>query len=149
MRPVRHVMLLYPFQLPLSLALLSVAVVFTVFPEMLEHSPVSFETRGIIHHLFHYALLVGSALMLAGLFATHRWHIKAELIGLVLVFSAIALNLVAILSDEFSTGDGDPLSGMTVAIRSAILGGLVVRMWIVTVQPEISLPANDRRNGTR
>lgn len=162
-RCVRRTALLHPFQLPVVVSLLTVAIVFTVSPRLLEHSPVSFETRGVIHHAWHYGLLFGALLALIGLFMTRpvrhigrgRFKVKlpfgvrleplgVEFAGLVLLALAVALNLVALTANEFgnveSVGRGDAMSGLGAALRFGVLAGLCIRIWINRAQPTVDLP---------
>lgn len=140
-RNPRRVLLLHPFQLPLSVCLFAVAVVFTVFPQALEHSPVSFETRGIIHHAFHYALLLGGGCSVIGLFMCGRAALQVELGGLTLLLAALALNLTALIAGELTHDAAvDPLSGLGAALRVGVMLGIAVRMYIVLAQPTVELP---------
>lgn len=143
MKRIRRVALLHPFQLPISLAMFGVAILFTAFPEALEHTPVSFETRGIIHHLFHYSLLIGGALSVIGLFLCGRLALPVEFVGLLLLAVALALNLTALVSAELNPEDTPPLSGLVVALRLAVLGGIGVRMFIILTQATVELPAKN------
>lgn len=137
MRRVRDVVLLHPFHFPLVCTMFVVSLVFTVFPEALEHTPVSFETRGPIHHIWHYALLLGSALTIVGMFGVDRKSIRTELVGLVMLFSAAALNFVAVVAGQVD-GSAEP-AGFGLALRAAVILGLGARIVIVIVQPSVPL----------
>ena len=113
--------LVHGFELALALALTVVALVFTAFPEALSHVPVGFENRGIIHHVFHYALLTGALLSLIGLVGENA---RAEMMGLILLAGAISINLIALV-----TG-GDP-EGIAIAFRSAALIGVLSRLYLI------------------
>lgn len=118
----------------LAAALLVVAVIFTVWPEALEHAPVGFETRGIVHHAWHYMLLFGSGAMLAGVVIP---DVRAELAGLALTISMATMNLTALLSDSLS---GDPsavttaVAGYGIGLRVGLVVGLSLRLWVLTTQ---------------
>jgi len=142
-------LLLNPFELPLIVCLLVVAVVFTAFPEALDHTAISFENRGAVHHLgFHYPLLFGAAFALIGLLGVPRRIAESRLgrrltpekirvlygAGLALIFVAISLNFVALLATEIEAND-EPISGLTVAIRCTILIGLALKIWILATRP--------------
>lgn len=137
-KSLRRVALLHPIELPLVVCLLLVAVVFTVFPQALEHAPVSFEQRGLVHHAWHYSLLMGAGLAAFGLFTCDiRRGRLVQVAGFTLLVAALAMNLVALIAAETS---GDPrvdLSGLTIAIRVALIIGLLTRMWITAAQPTI------------
>lgn len=138
-RSPRSVLLLNPFQLPLVVGLLLVAVVFTIWPQALDHSPVSFEKRGLVHHVWHYTLLLGSALTLVGMLAAARWRLKAEFVGLVSLIVVAALNMIALTSAE------GPTSGFDLALRAAVIVGLSVRAVIVVTEPTVDVSAERRR----
>ncbi|MEJ7824924.1 MAG: hypothetical protein WKF48_05820 [Solirubrobacteraceae bacterium] len=108
---------------------------FTLAPDTLEHTAVSFEQRGIVHHAWHYMLLVGSVLTLLGLLTQSRIAFRIEFTGLMLLIIAFAVNLVAVVTS------GEPISGLGLATRSGMLFGLGVRAWIVLTQPTIVVRA--------
>ncbi len=123
-------LLLRPFEFPLVVVLCALAVVFTVAPEALDHAPISFETRGVIHHIWHYGLMAGSLLTLAGLLSGRD---KIEFAGLLVLIVVIAENLIAVVSD---TG---PVLGLTIAYRSALLTGLAIRAYTLIRRPVIEV----------
>lgn len=136
---LRRVVLLHPFDLPIVLSMLVVAVVFTLFPDTLEHSAVSFENRGIVHHVFfHYALLTGSLLALVGLFNDRPRGRVLKVAGFTALLVAITMNLSALVIDAIQ--DGTDLSGLTVGNRGALIVGLAVRIWITLAQPTVAVP---------
>lgn len=137
-RSPRSVILLQPFQLSLALALAAVSVVFTIWPQVLDHSPVSFERRGIVHHVWHYMLLAGSLVTLGGMFSAGRRRLRVELVGLCLLVGALGVNLVAVIADPHASN----VSGLGVALRSAAILGLSVRAFIVATEPTVNLRAD-------
>lgn len=138
LRNPRDVLLLNPLQLPVVVALLTVSVVFTIWPEVLEHSPVSFEQRGIIHHFWHYTLLTGAASTLFGMMSAGPRRLKAELVGLCLLIGALGINLTSAVAAALATHPPE-VSGLVVAMESALIAGLSVRAYIVTVEPTVDL----------
>lgn len=134
----RIVVDLNPFQFPLALALFAVTVVFTIWPDVLEHSPIAYETQGLIHHVWHYSLLAGSVLVLAGMFGQFGRHLQVELAGLSIIGGAMMVNLLALVS---TIGQDDEPSGFGMALRVGIIVGLVfravgiIRTPVVTVAP--------------
>lgn len=140
LRSPRSVLLLNPYQLPLTVLLLAVSLVFTFWPEVLEHDPVAFETRGLVHHGFHYLLLSGSALTLAGMMSAGPRRLKVELVGLCFLAGALLMNMVALIAHA-TTPEGD-LSGLMFALELAGIVGLVIRGFIVVREPTVDLRAN-------
>lgn len=130
-KPLRTVLLLHPVELPVAVCLFVIAAVFTLAPETLGHTAVSFERRGIVHHLWHYALLFGSALTVIGLLVDARRALLAEFAGVVLLAVVLAVNLIALIAE------GDPVSGMALATRGGLLLGLLVRAWILVTLPSV------------
>ncbi|MDQ3276058.1 MAG: hypothetical protein M3Q39_13795 [Actinomycetota bacterium] len=129
-----------PFEFAIALALFIVCVIFTAFPEALAHAPVGFEDRGIAHHMFHYTLLLGSLLILVGLLVKQGLADEIERAGLVLTAGALTVNLIGFLA-------GDPLEelpGVGLAIRAAVILGLVLRAVAITRFPRIIVVAPDR-----
>lgn len=139
-RSPRSVLLMNPYQLPIVLCLFGVAVVFTFWPNLLEHSPVSFESRGLVHHAWHYALLASSSLTLVGMLSTRPWRLKAELIGLIGLVGAVGVNFVAMLADALGNSpEESSLNGLTLAVRFALILGFTVRAFIVATEPTVDL----------
>ncbi len=139
MNPRIRAALLRQSPLPILVTLLAVAIVFTLSPEALSHSPVSFETRGIIHHVWHYTLLGGTLLGLIGAVIVDRRSM--ELVGLILVEAALALNLIAIVTFEITgVGPGDAASGLGVALRVGVMAQIATSIWILTTEPLLELP---------
>lgn len=137
-RSPRRVLMLNPFQLPLMVSLLCVSVVFTIWPEALVHTASSFEQRGIVHHIWHYALVYGSLTTLIGMLsASTRWRLKIELVGLIVMVGALGVNLVAYI-DSLPI---DQLSGIDVALRVAAITGCLVRVYMVVTGAQVSLTA--------
>ncbi len=131
------VMVLMPFQLPLMLFLGVLSLVFTIWPGVLQHSPISFETRGIIHHVWHYSLLAGSLLALVGMFWTSPRRLRVELSGLFLLMGAMTMNLIALVSAVSSAGVGvtQETSGLDLALRFGVLAGLASRVVVLMTAP--------------
>lgn len=121
-RPVPF-LLVHGFELALTLALVIVGIIFTAFPAALEHAPIGFENRGILHHSFHYGLLVGAVLAFVGLI----WSApRTEMVGLILVAGAIAINLVAL-------GTSGDENGIAYTFRGAALVGILLRLYLIAV----------------
>lgn len=140
MRPVRAVLFTKPFELLLAACLFVLGVVMILSPTVLEHTPISFETRGVIHHLWHYSLIAGGALTLFGLLWDRpRLALRIELVGLCVMWVAIAENLIAVVTD------GRPVSGMLLATRVAILSWLVVRAYALLTQPVLYVVRGEGR----
>lgn len=137
LRNPRDVLLLNPFQLPLVVGLLTAAVVFTFWPAALDHAPVSFERRGVVHHIWHYALLAGAATTLAGMLSAGTRRLRTELVGLCVLIGAMGINLLAVIADAVAAGQA--VSGFTVAVRASVIVGLLARAYIVTVEPTVDL----------
>lgn len=136
-RSPRSVLLLSPL-LPFIVAIFVVSIVFTIWPEALEHSPVSFEERGIIHHLWHYMLMGASALTLLGMFSARDDALRIELSGLVLLIGALAINFTAIAVDFFQHTQ-DPVTGLGVGFRAAMIFALTLRAWVIIKDPKVAL----------
>lgn len=140
---LRDELLVHPYELPLMVCVLAVAAVFTVFPAALEHTPVSFETRGLIHHLgFHYLLLCGAAFNLAGR-VMHRPAVSLwmQFAGLAMILTALALNLTALVAGELDGSGTEPLGGLDVATRVALMIGIGVRLYIIGTRATVELGA--------
>ncbi len=135
MRDRRAVLLLYPFQFPLVLSLFMVAVVFTIWPEALEHSPISFEERSAVHHVWLYTLLAGASLVLLGMLWDNRRRLHVELSGVFLLIGATGMNLLAVGTEE----GPDAPNGLSIAYRAGILVGLAIRAWIIVSEPVVPL----------
>ncbi len=139
-RSPRAVALLHPFQLPLVLGLAAVSVVFTIWPEALNHTPISFEIRGVVHHVWHYSMLTGSLLATVGMFVTHRRRLQIELSGLALLTGALTMNLVALITEAATTAIGEIPGGLGMALRAVIIAGLLVRAYIIAREPTVEIP---------
>jgi hypothetical protein len=144
-RNPRRVLLLNPFQTPLVICLLLVSVTFTFWPDALEHAPVGFEERGLMHHVWHYALLLGSLTTLVGMLIASPHRMKVELIGLILLVGTMTMNFAAFIegmSDGHPSANG---SGLGLALRLAVILGLTVRILILLRQPTVPLPVDQRQ----
>lgn len=139
-RNPRSVVLLQPFQLTLVLTLVAVSVVFTIWPEFLDHAPVSFERRGIVHHIHHYMLLAGATLTAVGMVSAGSRRLRTELVGLCLLIGALGVNLVAEVAH--AAGADQAASGLDIALRVAAVVGLTLRAYIVATEPTVSLRSN-------
>jgi hypothetical protein len=105
-----------------------------------------FETRGAIHHAWHYALMLGGALTLIGEFWASRRALAVELIGVSLLTSAVAMNLAAMvaaaLAAERHVGhfdgamNGAP-SGFGMALRAGVVAMFLIRSWVLVYQPQV------------
>ncbi len=135
-RPPIGVLLLHPFQLPAVVSLFVLSVTFTIWPELLDHAAVSFEVRGPVHHIWHYSLLGGAIVTLLGMFYVSRRYVQIELAGVCVLTGAVLLNLVAAISD---LGAGS-VTGIGLALRIAFVLGMVIRAYILLVQPAVVLP---------
>lgn len=130
----RRILLLRPVEVAIVTALAVLSLVFTFVPDLLEHAPISFERRGLIHHFWHYTLMIGSFGALFGLFVKGRWQALVELIGVILLSGALAMNLVAVLTD------GEPPAGILIALRMGIILGFIIRAYAITHEPIVNEP---------
>lgn len=135
-RSPRSVLLLNPFQLPIVFAIAVTAVIFTIFPEVLEHSPVSFEQRGVVHHVWHYSLLLASVLTLIGMVSAGRRRLQVELVGICLLVATLGINLVALVADK-------SISGLNIALCAGVIVGFIARAVIVATEPTVDLAPSD------
>jgi hypothetical protein len=141
-RGLRRVVLLHPFEFPLTVCLLIVAGVFLVFPDALEHSPVSFEVRGVIHHVWHTMLFLGALLTVIGLFRLGARGLVWELVGLTLLLACLAMNLTALIANELGTATastGEHLSGIDAVLRIAAMSAIAIRIWIIATRPTVTM----------
>lgn len=140
MKKLPTAMFTNPFESAVAIALFVVCVIFTAFPEALEHAPVGFEDRGIAHHVFHYTLLLGSFLILVGLLLKRGLADELERAGLILTAGALTVNLIGFLgSDQL-----EDLPGVGLALRVAVILGLILRAVALTRFPRITVVAADR-----
>ncbi len=103
---------------------------YTIFPELLAHSPVSFENRGPVHHLWHYLLLTGGFALAGGVW---QRSLQLQVFGLWSSSLVILLNFVASAADAISAGSTVELSGMDMALRIMVLAILALRLYVVAV----------------
>jgi hypothetical protein len=135
--------LLHPAEVSLTLSLLTVSLVFTAFPGFLEHSPVAFETRGLVHHAWHYTLLAGSATALAGLLLfDHAWARSMRLYGLLALVLVVLLNLIAAVTEDL-TRPGVSTGGLDLALRVSTIGFLSLRIRTIVRPPIVELSTRD------
>lgn len=137
-RSPRSVLLLHPLQMPLVVSLLLISIVFTVWPQALEHDPIGFEQRGWIHHVWHYTLLAGSGVTLWGMLSAGRQRLKVELMGLSLLTGMLGMNLVAVTT-EAQSGNSE-ISGLYLAFAASGIVGLLVRAYTLATEPTVDLP---------
>jgi len=131
-------MVLMPFQLPITLAIFAVSVVFTIRPDALQHTPIGgFETQGFIHHVWHYSMMLGSLLVLVGLFWANTRRLQAELAGLFILIGALTMNLIALVAFALLPSDAEEPSGLGMAIRVGVILGLGIRAYIVVAEPVV------------
>lgn len=96
--------------------------VFTLSPEFLSHSPVGFESRGFVHHVFfHYMIWLGGAALVLGISSRDSVF---EVLGLVGCLIPTTLNLAAILSAE----DIENTSGFDIALRVVVIAFVIARL---------------------
>ncbi len=133
------VMVLMPFQLPLVISIFAVSIIFTIWPDALQHSPISFEPEGLIHHIWHYSLMLGSLLVLVGLFWTSPRRLTVELVGLFILMGALTMNLIALIAFAITPGDAVEPSGLGMAVRIGVILGLAVRAYIIVAEPVVTV----------
>ena len=139
-KSVRRVMLLHPFEFPLTVCLLIVAGVFLLFPDVLAHSPVSFEVRGVIHHVWHAVLFAGSLLTVIGVFRVGPRGLVWELVGLTMLLGCLGMNLAALVSNEVAASSaGEQLSGIDAVLRVAAMSAIAIRIWIIATRPTVTM----------
>lgn len=137
-RSPRSVLLLNPYQLCIVGALFVVAVVFTIWPETLEHAPISFERNGVIHHVWHYALLASTGAVLWGMFSSSERRLRIELAGVFILAGCVGLNLTAIVFDAVER-HGTDVAGFGIGIRAGLLAALLVRAWSLVREPLVDI----------
>lgn len=119
-------LLVHGFELAITFCLAVVSVIFTIFPDLLAHAPAGFETRGYVHHVWHYMLLAGALATFIGLCAARP---RVELAGLSLLIAALTINLLTLAY----IGDQYPQQGIALAVRFAVLVGLGARAYLLGV----------------
>jgi hypothetical protein len=146
-RSPRAVILMNPL-FPVIVCMFGIAVVFTVWPEALDHSPISFERSGIIHHVWHYALLGGSTLSLIGMFGTFKRRLEVELAGLIVIAGCLALNFIALLGQVSHPDERVyPASGLALALRIAVISMILIRCAILVFRPTVDAPIKTEARG--
>lgn len=134
----KDVLLQNPTVLPVF-AVFAAAVIFTIWPSALEHSPISFERRGVIHHIWHYTLLSGCLVTLYGMFSAHRLRAQIEFFGQVTLVVALALNFIAQTSTLVDEGASravlEGVTGVGLALRAGIILHLALRAWVLFKRP--------------
>lgn len=145
MRSPRAVLLLNP-TLPIVVTILVVSVVFTIWPEALNHSPISFERRGIVHHIWHYTLLVGALAALVGMFGTFARRLELELAGTILLAGALMINLIAQFGQGLDPSQDDEVpSGLGMALRFGVIAIFALRMYVLVARPQVDAPVLEER----
>lgn len=130
MRP-RNLVAAHPAEFCIAWSLFAVSIVFWVTPDALEHTAVAFETRGILHHVWHGVLTAASALILMGLmWSYNKWIVKfkVRLLGLLGLFATLLMNLTSAVFDSVTTSGDDMLGGIDFALRVAVITFLTIRI---------------------
>ena len=156
MKRVREVLLLHNFQLPVVACLLAVSIAFVVFPEALDHTALSFEKDesgdpGVIHHVWHYTMMVGSLLALVGLLARgwrSSWALRMELAGLILLIGMLTVNLIASIDTGLDPTIKSAITGLGLALRVGVILGLAVRAYILLDRPVVEIRRAGRQDDT-
>jgi hypothetical protein len=138
MKRLRSLLLLFPAEITLAGSLTLLAVIFTVFPEALEHSPVSFETRGWIHHAWHYLLLLAASLTLVSHIRSDPWTARTRLLGLLGLVLALTLNLIAEISADLSN-PALRAGGLDIGLRVAAISFLIIRIRMIVNPPTVNV----------
>lgn len=123
---------------PLVFAVFFIAVTFTIWPTALDHAPISFERRGIIHHIWHYALLGGSLLALYGMFSANLRRLQFEFTGLLVLTTALSMNLVAqvaLFIEAGSAAVAEGVTGLGLGLRAGVIVTLALRAWVLFAEP--------------
>lgn len=126
----REYVILYAPVFVIGVCFVILGTLFTVFPPLLNHSPVSFENRGPIHHLWHYLLLVGGFGLMLGIW--YR-HLQTENWALWVCAGVVTLNFVALIAKDIATQSTAGLSGMDAAARVVLLLTLGIRLFAINV----------------
>ena len=145
----RSVLLLNPV-VPLVIALFFIAVTFTIWPSALEHAPISFEKRGVVHHIWHYSLLGGSVLAIYGMFSANMRRLQFEFAGLLLLVTAMAMNLVAqvsLFADQGPAAVADGVTGFGLGLRAGVLATLLLRLVVLYFEPVVQVSGPTLDNG--
>jgi hypothetical protein len=148
----RTVIAMNPGTVCITGGILLVSIVFTLWPDLLEHSPIMFETRGLIHHAWHYALMLGATLTLIGEFWASRRALAVELLGVSMLTSAVAMNLAAMVTaalaaeqhiGHFEGGSTGAPSGFGMALRAGVVAMYLIRSWVLIYQPQVRVRVTD------
>lgn len=143
-RSPRAVLLLNP-TVPIVVCILIVSIIFTFWPQTLNHSPISFERRGIVHHIWHYSLLAGSLLALVGMFGTFKRRLEFELFGTIILAGALTMNLIALVADAVDPKAGEPTSGLIMAVRVGVILIFILRVYVLVARPAVNAPLEENR----
>ena len=132
----REYVLLYAPIFVIGVCFVILGTLYTIFPELLEHTPVSFETRGPIHHLWHYLLLLGGFGLVIGIWIR---HLQTENWALWICGGVVMLNFVALIAEDIANNSTVELSGMDAAARIVVLLTVVLRLYAINVaNPKIA-----------
>ena len=101
------------FSLILGLAFVVLGTAFTVFPDLLDHTAVGFEQRGILHHVWHAVVWLGGYALLTGVFMRDP---VVTAVGMGLCGVAVVWNLAAILSHA-----GADVLALDIALRVVVI----------------------------
>ncbi len=111
--------------LVLGLTFVVLGTLFTLSPELLSHSPIGFEKRGAVHHMWHYVVLIGGLAVAFGAGTRDRLF---ESVGLIGCGAAVFLNLAAAVTAGDQVTDGSDLSGFGVGMRIVVLFWIAERL---------------------
>lgn len=127
---------------PVVFSIFILSIVFTIWPDILEHSPISFEPRGFWHHVWHYVgLMGGSLLALWGMLSPKPHRIPTEAAGLIVLTAALGMNTAALVDDLLNESAPYPAaSGLDLALRFGVIVMFIIRTYILLAQPEIRMP---------
>lgn len=139
-RSPRGILLMVPL-FPFVFAIFAVSIVFLIWPEALEHSPIGFEARGYVHHLWHGALAAGSLAALWGMFSPEPHRIPMEAMGLMVLTGCFAMNLAALVEDLVWGHTSPPLgSGLDLILRIGLIAAFLIRIYILVFKPTVVIP---------
>jgi hypothetical protein len=124
---------------PIVMCMFVISIVFTIWPAALNHAPIGFERRGIIHHIWHYSLLFGSVMALCGQFSASSHRMRIELLGLIISTGAVGMNLAAVIAEGFAQGNAVE-AGFALALKIGVALTLLLRIYVLYAEPTVMLP---------